>query len=331
MSSYARFQSSSSMNASRGTRPMASRTRGSTMSRDSSCSATIRARSASKSGVGQNPGGMHGGGRLDPELPQRQRGQVRHGGVWRKGRLLEAGRHEGHGRVPGEKGAVAASPEVVAPAEVGELPALRSGDEQLAGVRARERTPRPLEAVRVPLRVEDGGVSFEVPGTVVPGREAELEALAPSDGLAVLAEEDNVGRGLVVEPQSELTQTRPAARKAVDHPGPVGGDGKDARSDSFGKGVLEAREPLDGRLPVVGADDHRVALEKVLEAAGGVHEAPERAVRTLERAERGSRPGDVGGVVVVGEVEDEEVEAVSRDEPGPHSACVVVDRALEPR
>jgi hypothetical protein len=82
---------------------------------------------------------------------------------------------------------------------------------------------------------------------------------------------------------------------------------------------------------VVGAHDDRIALEEAFEAARGLHEAPERPVGALERAERGVRPGDVGGVVVVREVEDEEVEAVARHEPGPDGGSVVVDRALEPR
>jgi hypothetical protein len=45
------------------------------------------------------------------------------------------------------------------------------------------------------------------------------------------------------------------------------------------------------------------------------HETADRVVAALEHGGRGVRPGRVGGVVVVREVEEEKVEAVAVDEP----------------
>ena len=59
--------------------------------------------------------------------------------VIRVGGRLDPDREERDERVAGDERAVAAAAQVVAAAEVGELPALCHGDEQLAGVRVRER------------------------------------------------------------------------------------------------------------------------------------------------------------------------------------------------
>jgi hypothetical protein len=94
---------------------------------------------------------------------------------------------------------------------------------------------------------------------------------------------------------------------------------------------VEAGEPLDRGLPVVGADDDRVALQEPVRSARRLEQARDGPVGALERRERAVRSRDVRGVVVVREVEDEEVEAVAGDEPAADGGRVVVDRALEPR
>ena len=101
-----------------------------------------------------------------------------------------------------------------------------------------------------------------------------------------------------------------------------------------GKHALEAGERLaerDGlahvRLAVVGHDDDGVALEQLLDAAGRVGERADRVVAAAQHLERRVGPRCVRGVVVVGEVEEEEVEGVTRHEPAPDGRRVRVDRA----
>jgi hypothetical protein len=66
---------------------------------------------------------------------------------------------------------------------------------------------------------------------------------------------------------------------------------------------------------VVGAEDDAVAVEQLVRTAGGVLELADRGVGPRERVDRRGRADQVRGVVEVREVEDEEVEAVPRDEP----------------
>jgi hypothetical protein len=93
---------------------------------------------------------------------------------------------------------------------------------------------------------------------------------------------------------------------------------------------LERRDLLDVRLSVIRADDDGVAVEERVRAARRRHELPDRRVGAGERVERGGWTRQMGGVVEVGEIEEEEVEAVARHEPAPHDARVGVRRALEP-
>ena len=92
---------------------------------------------------------------------------------------------------PAIERAVGAAAHVVAPAEVGELPARGRRDDQLARVRVRERRPGAFEAVRV---VEDRRVARRREA-VLARREPELLAVAPGDRLVALAEEDDLDRG----------------------------------------------------------------------------------------------------------------------------------------
>ena len=62
---------------------------------------------------------------------------------------------------------------------------------------------------------------------------------------------------------------------------------------------------------MVGADDDRVALEERLVAAGRLEQLGNRPVGSPQRVVRALRAGRVRRVVVVGQVVDEEVEAVT--------------------
>ena len=95
-----------------------------------------------------------------------------------------------------------------------------------------------------------------------------------------------------------------------------------------GERAFEVRRFRDRRLPVVGVEDHGVALEERVGAAGRVEQRHDRRVGARERdilgAERAVR---MRGEVEVGEVVREEVETVARDEPAADRRCVHVDRA----
>ena len=91
-------------------------------------------------------------------------------------------------------------PRVVPPGEVGELPAGGRGDDQLAGVRVRERRPGALEPVRV---VEDRGVAARPVR-----REPKLLAVPARDRLVALAVEDDLDGRVAVEPARERSPGR---------------------------------------------------------------------------------------------------------------------------
>src|SRR3989440_2278876 len=132
------------------------------------------------------------------------------------GQALEPDHEHRHDRVAGVDRAVAPAAGVVATAEIGELEAGRGRDEHLAGVRVRERRVRTSKGVRL---VEDRLVSGRRPAAAHRG-EGELLAAATSDRRLALAEERDLGRGLVVEAPGELAGVERAVVEAVDHPGP---------------------------------------------------------------------------------------------------------------
>ena len=91
--------------------------------------------------------------------------------------------------------------------------------------------------------------------------------------------------------------------------------------------VAEPRDVAHRRLAVVGHHDHGVPLEEGVEPAGGQHQPADRLVAARQHRRRLVRPGGVRRVVVVGEVEEEEVESVAGHEPAAHRGGVGVDRA----
>ena len=104
------------------------------------------------------------------------------------------------------------------------------------------------------------------------------------------------------------------------------------RQDAFDAGVdLGERGCLaHPRLPVVCHHDHRVALEERVEPAARLDERADRVVAALQRLERRIGTVLVGGVVIVGEVEDEEVEGVAGHEPAADRRRIGVDRSRRP-
>ena len=218
---------------------------------------------------------------------------------------------------------MAPAADVMAAGEIGELVARRRGDDHLPGMRVVERRPGPLEAVGIPEQ-------SLVPGRRPTGRarrKRELLSLAADDGLAVLEEERRLDRRLLVEPLGQCTHIVLVAQP-VEHPGAV--RCRHQHSGKIAEGLLQANVPVDLRLAVVGAKDNRVPLEKLVGAAGCVEQRPDRRVAAHERFERRVGAVDVGGEVVVGQVIDQEVEAVAGDEPPPHRRRVRVDRPLRP-
>src|SRR4029079_14634529 len=184
--------------SSRGTRPIASRTRPSVIPRPASCSSTIIRRSPARSDTGRDAR-PHGGRRLHPEMGEREWSKVGNARIARQRRALEARGEHRHRRVAGEERAVAPPTGVVAAAEVRELPPLRGGDDHFAGIRARERAPDALERVRVLVRNEAARVSRGRPAALVRS-EADLVAVFARNRLAVLEEEREVDGSNAVEP-----------------------------------------------------------------------------------------------------------------------------------
>ena len=85
---------------------------------------------------------------------------------------------------------------------------------------------------------------------------------------------------------------------------------------------------------MVGTDDDGVAVEELVGAAGCIEERGDRVVAPAQRLVCCVGPVRVRGVVVVGEVVDEQVEPVARDEPAADGRRVGVDRperAIEER
>ncbi len=235
---------------------------------------------------------MDGGG-CTPKCARRERSEVGDARVRRERILVEPGREHRHGRVAREQRAVASAADVVPASEVFELPARSGRDDHLARVRAAERAPDALEGVRVLVGSEQPLVTEDAPAAI-PGREANLHAGLPRDGLAMLEEEREVDTIGAVEPLGELSGRARVER--VDHPRAVGA-GDDglaavgtrapaAREDvQVGERVLEPGDALDTRLPMVGADDDRVALEERLVPPGRRHQLADRRVRTLQGRE----------------------------------------------
>jgi len=220
---------------------------------------------------------------------------------------LDPDRQDRDLRVTGLQRAVAAAAQVAAPGKVGELHPEGRRDEHLACVRIRERGPGALEGVGL---VEDGEIPVRAPA-VSRRREVELLAAAPGDGLLSLAVEHDLGGRRAVQTARQLRGFRFATWQPVHHPGPVRSGHHDALDTR--KGRVEGDRPVDAGLPVVGAEHHRVALEKLVRPPGRLDERADRGVAARQRFLGLLRAERVRGEVVVGQVVDEEVEAVTRD------------------
>src|SRR5213592_2546536 len=147
-SSYARSRSFSGTKSSRGTRSIAASTRSSTTSLPRSWASTIRllASAVGSGGTRERTGVC---GRRDAEMLQ-------HGGRDLHDRLrlrIDPDRQHRDLRVAAPQRAVTPSAGVMTAGEVGELESGRGGDDHLAGVGIVERSPRTLEAARIPEQV----------------------------------------------------------------------------------------------------------------------------------------------------------------------------------
>src|SRR5438105_3289170 len=284
-SSYARRRSDSGTNSSRGTRSIARSTFSSTMSRSRSCASTIsRLRGARSSGI---------------EVLECQRREIDDSA--RDGAVDPDGQDRDFG-VAGLERAVAASAEMTSAGEVGELEAERGRDDQVAGVRIRKRSPDAFEGVGL---VEERDIPSRLPAGAG-GSEPKLLAFTARDGLAAFAVEDELRARDAVQPLRESRRILTAVRQSIHHAGPIRG-GDDQAFDA-GEAGLERGRPVDLRLPVVGADDDRIALEELVRAAGGLDQRADRSVAAGERLLRTFRTERVGGEVVVRQVVEEEVE-----------------------
>src|SRR6266542_4130928 len=178
-SSYARTRHSGGTNRSRGTVAIASSTRPSSMPRARSCHSTIDRRSDNE----RTEVREHCGGDVGDALDRR----------------LDSDGEHGHDGVALDKRAVAAAAGVVAAAEIGELPARGGRDEQLAGVRVREREPGSPQRVGM---VEEHDVAARLPA-VGARPEAKLLAFAPRDRFAALETECRLDGRHAVERDGE--------------------------------------------------------------------------------------------------------------------------------
>ena len=316
-SAYARWRSPCGTKSSRGTRSIASSTRSSTMSRPRSWSSTIRWRGVN-------------GHRRTPQLLEDARRDVDRP----RGRRAGADGDHRHFRVALLERAVAPAAGVVAPAEVGELDSGRGGDDQVAGVRVGERGPRALERVRLD---EDGRVPGRLPAAVGRG-EPKLAAVQSRHRLVVFPEQHDVTPRRRAAPPA-LPRSR--GNRAAGRPCPARFEAVTAscaRTAVPRGGRASGRRRRPGAAPRARRSSGRGRSRAARRSGRGTRPArrPPRAasriapVRVRERGVRGFRPGGVRGEVVVREVEDEEVEAVARDEPAPDHARVVVHGAARP-
>ena len=173
--------------------------------------------------------------------------------------------------------------------------------------------------------VEDRGVAGQREAAGRGGREDELLALAPGDGIAPLAEQRDLGGRHSVEARSDSARVEPAAGLQVHVAGAV----RRQRQHAVDTGIdLGERHGLvHTRLAVIGHHDDGVPLEESVDPASCLGQRADRGVAPLQRRERRVGAVLVGGVVVVGEVEDEEVERVAGHEPAADRRRVRVDRA----
>ena len=213
----------------------------------------------------------------------------------------------------------------MAAAEVGELPAFHRRHEHLAGVRVRECGPGAAQSIRL---IQDRCVAgkHEAPGSV---RDvAQLLARAAGDGLASFSKQGHFHRLLAVEAHGELARVEGAAVEGVHVSGAVG------RADERPVDVVVERfercDVTHRRLAVIRHYDEGIPRQQLVDTSGRFHECADRVVAAHERVVCGAGAELVRGVIEVGEVEDEEVEAVACDEPAGDSGRIGVDRTGRP-
>ncbi len=173
------------------------------------------------------------------------------------------------------------------------------------------------------------------------GAKRNLRSFPTSDRVTPFEEQHHVRGRLAVQPLCKRSCVQLAAREAVDHSRPVrGGHSKIAAIRSrpsrheqleVGERALEALDTADVGLSVIGADDQCVAVEELVHPPGGLDQPPERCIGTLERRPRILWSREMGGVVVVGKVVEEEIEPVAGDEPAPDRIGVRIDGSCSPR
>ena len=218
--------------------------------------------------------------------------------------------------------AVRATAEVMSAPEVVELPAVAGRDEHLAGVRAADGGDRARDGVGL---VEDRGVALE---RRRPARVSSIRSSSPSRRATTASPSRKSATSTDGSPSSRSASSRAVGAdgaEPVDVPRAVRGG--DERLVGVPEPVAEPRDVAHRRLAVVGHHDDGVSLEKRVEPAGRAHEPADRLVAAREHGRGRVGPGRVRGVVVVGEVEEEEVEPVARHEPPADGSGVGVDRA----
>ena len=136
-------------------------------------------------------------------------------------RRLDADGEQRHDRVALDERAVAAAAGVVAPAEIGELPARRRRDEQLAGVRVREREPAAPSASGWSRTV---GIAGRLPAV---GARAEAKLLAARAARRPRRPRDGASTSTDATPSNapgEHLGVDPGVGQEVDLAGPVGAE-----------------------------------------------------------------------------------------------------------
>ena len=156
-------------------------------------------------------------------------------------------------------------------------------------------------------------------------REDELLAFPARDGVAPLAEQDDLDRGSAVEPGGDCAWIEPAAGRQIEVAGTVGrerGDPIEIRHEPGERNGFVHRG-----LAVIGHHDDRIAFEQAVDPTSGLGQRADGRIAALQLGESSVGAMLMRGVVVVGEIEDEKVESIPRHEPAGDRSRVGVDRA----
>ena len=172
--------------------------------------------------------------------------------------------------------------------------------------------------------IENRRVAAPLPPRLV-GAEPNLLAFPSRDRLVTFTAQRRLDGNFAVEAPRKVGRLAARVGQQIHLPCTVRGGDDDLVGEADER-QLELRCVLHCRLAVVGVKDHGVALEKLVGPAGSVEQRLDRCVGALERDVVGSqRSVHVRCVVEVGEVVDEEVEAVTRHEPAADGGGVCID------